>query len=916
MSTPKGPLAVVTEEQFASMLRATRGALPDTVAPGPFLEYGKDFDVGLDERARLAYDVFRDVVGGDTGDAMSFLTYENEYQWLVVRDRVVDVPMDDDDASGVTVSDMIEWFVKHRGVDISALREKFRVHNYGEFIRLLRQHRHVEMMPDALSGLCRPVVGVRELMAKISLFELLLHIRDPGVSRTHLMRDRYTAVSSHVPALFRDVHGHVHLYWSTPWPLGLVELPGDAVLRAPFSGNDVLVLVNSMFFSASTGDLVHFNMQGRVTRTCGSTRSTVTVKAADLVHAGLHGMSVEQIGALCTENTWETDHCPIFHYQHSAHTVRLTTKAENAGNRFFDGERSVRRTTYLEEDKIRKIVGNLSNPLCDRDSWYEGWVAHHSFGIANLAEMARKGQELSVPLVRVPGMWFHRYTSMMCRVTRSDSGDHSFRFAMPEDCALDARTAYPRINVRVNGTSKPVRVHLILYDSYQRYITEGSYSARPLVKRLEDGTYHVMVVDHVRPDKEPPEIAALRERMSIHFNQALRMTARAERLELVSLKENIRRAISHRFHVQVSPGESELLCSGTSELFVFLADTIKDPRVTYDGLRYWWENSCAGGHVAHAMKENRLTIRLNGSTVVDRGDASIEDVVSVKSALHDDRFVMHDDKDDRGGKIWVFVYFGSHYPRVTRFVRGTSACKALIKEHVSSKSHIDDCKTVFKQTLRLENPCVRVDACLFRPLNKTAEAERRWEDIGHVPLSTILQTTNSQLSMDKVVSHYAVALAKKRSGRCHETTDTLDACASKESVALVRGIPNGRQSLAGLRSQLLSMHREVNGDQWEEIKCKNASHTQTCASCLIHAIRLLPDGDDGGPIWSLEGYNREKSQHAQKAEKLETMIRHIRTCKGAILSAWDSDNLSGRRPGPNDATWTAIKNMIVRGGID
>ncbi len=725
----KGPLAIVTMEQFESILssQSNTGSMGGVESPKSFLEFGKDFNLPLNKDTLATYAIYCNVA---QDEHTTFLKARgSEYTSLVIDDCV-------------TATDVITWFEDNRNIDARELRKEFKMHQYGSFMSLLNKHNHIEMMPDAKStDLYRPMVVIEDLAVKISLFELILHIRDPDVSKTYMLQDRYTVASSHVPALFRDADsGSMHLYWSTPWPLGLVELPGNAEERYPFNAKHILVFGNSIFFSLFTGDIMCFNKQGRVTRYCSNQKKEITIKAADLVHAGLNGVTIEEIQKWCNQNMWETDHCPIFHMQHSAHTTRLATKAQNCRNQF-SGRSLFGCTRYLTKEEIEKILGRMSNPKDDPSSWYKGWLAHHSHDMGKLQKMARAGKTLKVPLKRVDNIWFHIDTSMMCRQVNG-----RFEFAMPEGCGMETRVAYPRITANIKDTkpiSLQVRVHLILYDSFQRYKTYGEYTERPLIQKIGDEC-HVMVVDHCKTDVDLQSTTV----QTSDMNQIRKMTARAEYLELVTCRENVVRSIGYKAFIQIE-GPDGTVCKYQSvskaTMFAFLQENFGDSRVTDQSLKYWWQHRFAKGAVKDVILEKKLTVTLNGFRIIERGIVSEQANEARKS------------KTDLNGldRLWVFVFFGDPKP-VVRYVSGIPACRALLQKYAPSEN---ETPTLFTQPLRLKNNYLSEHKCLFRPVNKTPESEIKWEEeLGHIPLSVIMK--NDEESMNQIVEHYAKHISK------------------------------------------------------------------------------------------------------------------------------------------------------------
>ena len=292
-----GPLPMVTMDDFACLLQQDGSNNPSPVpVDTSFLVFGNHFDVVMDEKTRLAWKIFSQV----TDDGKQFL--RTEYPSLVVR-------------GNTSVDDMIKWFEEHLKVDRKELRQKFLVQNYSSFVQLLDSKGHLEMMTtmvEQLSGLYIPVVQIKELKVKISLFELLLHIRNPGVSKTYLLEDTHTVAISHVPALFK-VNGQLHLFWSTPWPLGLVELPGRSDERVPFSIKDVLVFPNSMFFRPGVkSGLIHFKCTSITRERDDDSGRYITINATDIALAALIGISIEDVCLLRKKTNGRRTIVPVF----------------------------------------------------------------------------------------------------------------------------------------------------------------------------------------------------------------------------------------------------------------------------------------------------------------------------------------------------------------------------------------------------------------------------------------------------------------------------------------------------------------------------------------------------------------------------------------------------------------------------
>ena len=70
-------------------------------------------------------------------------------------------------------------------------------------------------------------------------FELILEVMQPGIRRVWLLEDGHAMASSHVPGLFRGTDDSIQLHWSTPWPLGLVEIDCKSSNESPFSSRHV-----------------------------------------------------------------------------------------------------------------------------------------------------------------------------------------------------------------------------------------------------------------------------------------------------------------------------------------------------------------------------------------------------------------------------------------------------------------------------------------------------------------------------------------------------------------------------------------------------------------------------------------------------------------------------------------------------
>ncbi|WPT11017.1 LOW QUALITY PROTEIN: hypothetical protein PSENEW3n2_00002189 [Picochlorum sp. SENEW3] len=865
----QGCMALVSPEQFESLCAIGRQAVPITVDDGSSHPYVVDAPrlmrgMGILEKTALAHAIYSDTTCQGT------LFRKEEYPSLVSSSL----------GMFVCVEDVIEWMMENLdGFILEEVKEAFQQQQFGAFVRMLQNQNMLHMMKDIYSGYMRPTVKIVELKISISLFDLILHIKEPGVCRMYLLEDDHTAAPSHVPGLFCDSQDNIHLYWSQPWPLGVVDTGSKGERREPFSCSDVLVMSNGVIFSPVSGRVRYFNIQGRMMSTFNESGNQNVIAAADVVHAALYGISVEEVRRLRQDNEWETDHCPIFHMNHSVHCVRLATRSQNMQNRIF-GRASKGRTTYFTEREAEKKYGEgITTPGNDPGQWIPAYLAHHSYTLRDLAEFCAENQEISISLQRVEGLWVQKDTSMLCRVRKDD-----YYFIMPEDCPLCERAAYPRIDTTIDGVSHPVRVHSILHDSIMRH-TDPEYK-RPLVQRLEDGQCHIMVVDHVNRDRNNQQSTTREE------NHRRKLAPRIGHLELISMSENTRRAIGTCVSIEIVDKsrdlQSDAECTGMVEIFGFLQENIAN--VSVEALRYWWENNFVHGNVADIIRQKEISIAMNNIQVVHHGRVDACKVVTLKCQV-----VQQLMSDHHGpSATWVFVYFGNEYQQTVRFTCGMSACKDLMYQHQPlGKDKVDVTDSAMQQ-LRPTGDCIRFYKCIARPLNKTPDNERTWLVNGHVPLSMILQE-----KYEEIANHY-----KRPCGHLQTYCD-----AAKEKIKECTGEINrvGGISLSrcreGIRSQLLRMYNEKVRIDQEQAGGSN-EHTSKCRSCLMHAIQLMPaENAHKTFLWSLDGYEGKTSN--SNGAILESMIQNIINYREEILAIWNEG-----QEGLEDDVWDMVTTLI------
>ncbi|KAI8106803.1 hypothetical protein M9434_001457 [Picochlorum sp. BPE23] len=727
MPAIQGCMALVSPEQFESWCAIGRQAVPITVDDGSSHPYVVDAPrlmrgMGILEKTALAHAIYSDTTCQGT-----FFRKE-EYPSLVSSSL----------GMFVCVEDVIEWMMENLdGFILEEVKEAFQQQQFGAFVSMLQNQNMLHMMKDIYSGYMRPTVKIVGLKVSISLFDLILHIKEPGVCRMYLLEDGHTTAPSHVPGLFYDSQDNIHLYWSQPWPLGVVDTGSKGERREPFSCSDVLVMSNGVIFSPVSGRVRYFNRQGRMMSTVDKSGSQNVIAAADLVHAALYGISAEEVRRLRQDNEWETDHCPIFYMNHSVHCVRLATRSQNAKNQFHNSSNS----KHLTKEEAEKKYGiSITNPCDDPDQWIEAHIAHHQNTIGDLSEYRAADKEVSICLQPVMDLWINKTTSMLCRLVCN-----GYSFFMPEDCDACGRGVYPRITVNIEGVSHRVRVHSILHDSIMRH-TDPEYK-RPLVQRLEDGQCHIMVVDHVNRDRNNQQSATREE------NHRRKMAPRIGHLELISMSENTRRAIGTCVSIEIVDKsrdlQSEAECTGMVEIFKFLQEKIAN--VSERALRYWWQNNFARGNLADIIRQKEISIAMNNIQVVHHGRVDACKVVTLKCQV-----VQQLMSDHHGpSATWVFVYFGNEYQQTVRFTGGMGACKDLMYQYVPDGEDIILVTDSAMQQLRPTGNCIRFYKCIARPLNKTPNNERTWLVNGHVPLSMILQE-----KYEEIANHYKRPCAK------------------------------------------------------------------------------------------------------------------------------------------------------------
>eukprot|EP00889_Picochlorum_renovo_P006204 jgi/Picre1/33234/NNA_008559.t1 len=239
----EGCMALVSLEQFESWCAIGRQAVPITVDDGSSHPYVVDAPrlmqgMGILEKTALAHAIYSDTTCQGT------LFRKEEYPSLVSSSL----------GMFVCVEDVIEWMMENLdGFILEEVKEAFQQQQFGAFVRMLENQNMLHMMEDIYSGYMRPTVKIVELKVSISLFDLILHIKEPGVCRMYLLEDGHTAAPSHVPGLFYDSQDNIHLYWSQPWPLGVVDTGSKGERREPFSCSDVLVMSNGVIFSPVSG---------------------------------------------------------------------------------------------------------------------------------------------------------------------------------------------------------------------------------------------------------------------------------------------------------------------------------------------------------------------------------------------------------------------------------------------------------------------------------------------------------------------------------------------------------------------------------------------------------------------------------------------------------------------------------------
>ena len=353
MPAIQGCMALVSQEQFESLCEIGRQIRPiytaNDASSHPCIMDARHLmqGTGEDEKTALAYAIYSDTTLEGT------LFRKQEYPSLVPISSEVTAS-----EALVCVEDVIAWMTENLdGFVLEEVKEAFENQQFGAFVALVQNHNMIDMMEDIYSGYLRPTVKVKELKVSIGLFDLILHIKQPEVCRMYLLDDGHTVAPSHVPGLFCDSENTIHLYWSYPWPLGIVDTGSKGDDRVPFSCNEILVMSNGVCFSPSTGSMRHFNRQGHIMSSADESGSQQVITAGDLVHGALYGYSLEKMRKLRQDNAWENDHCPIFHMNHSVHCMRLTTRRENSKNQILG--RTPRITRYLTKEEAEEKYGRI-----------------------------------------------------------------------------------------------------------------------------------------------------------------------------------------------------------------------------------------------------------------------------------------------------------------------------------------------------------------------------------------------------------------------------------------------------------------------------------------------------------------------------------------------------------------------------
>ena len=941
----QGCMALVSQEQFESLCAIGRQAVPITVDDGSSHPYVMDAPrlmrgMGILEKTALAHAIYSDTTCQGT------LFRNEEYPSLVSSSL----------GMFVCVEDVIGWMMENLdGFILEEVKEAFQQQQFGAFLRMLQNQNMLHMMKDIYSGYLRPTVKIVELMVSISLFDLILHIKEPGVCRMYLLGDGHTTAPSHVPGLFLDSENTIHLYWSQPWPLGIVDTGSKGEYREPFSSSDVLVMSNGVIFSPVSGRVRYFNRQGRMMSTVDKSGNQNVIAAGDLMHAALYGISVDEVRRLRQDNGWETDHCPIFHMNHSVHCVRLATPSQNKQNRIF-GRASKGRATYFTEREAEKKYGEgITTPGNDPGQWIQAYLAHHSYTMRDLADFCAENQEISISLQRVEGLWVHKDTSMFCRVRKGD-----YYFIMPEDCSLCERATYPRIDTTIDGDCHLVRVHLILHDSIMRH-TDPEYE-RPLVQRLaEDGQCHIMVVDHVKQDRNNQQSTTREE------NHRRKMAPRIGHLELISMSENTRRAIGTCVSIEILEKsrelQSEAECTGMVEIFAFLQENIAN--VSGEALRYWWANNFARGNVADIIRQKEISIAMNNIQVVHHGLVDEAKVVTLKCQVAQQLVPDHVTSAAGPSATWVLVYFGNEYQQTVRFTCRMGACKDLMYQHQPLGQDKIDVTDSAMQQLRPTGDCIRFYKCIARPLNKTPDNERKWLDNGHVPLSMILQE-----KYEEIANHYEHVCAQKMTPsqpycdaareKIKECTESIERLQLLHHVSTCTSDPSrGKHCPVGLQEcdRLNALGHHIRGCQdprctfpdcqkwnvamkkhWQDVrqeKCRNSG----CLMCALNRpTTTLDTGErnrvggrsfrrcrDGIRSQLLRMYNEKVRIDQEQAGGIHSAKEHASKCRSCLMHAiqlmpienahktflWSLDGYQGKKASNNsEILESMIQNII------
>ncbi|KAI8108216.1 hypothetical protein M9434_006245 [Picochlorum sp. BPE23] len=884
----EGCMALVLQEHFESLCAIERRVRPITANDGsshPYVVDARHLMQGNreNEKTALAYAIYSDTTLEGT------LFRKEEYPSLVpISSEVTALE------AMVCVEDVIEWMTENLdGFVLGEVKEAFKNQQFGAFVAILRNQSMIDMMEDVYSGYLRPIVKVKELKVSLGLFDLILHIMQPGVCRMYLLDDDHTVAPSHVPGLFCDSENTIHLYWSHPWPLGIVDTGAKGDDRAPFSCNEILVMSNGVCFSPSTGSMRHFNRQGHIMSSLYESGSQKIITAGDLVHGALYGLSLDRMRNLRQDNAWENDHCPIFHMNHSVHCMRLTTRRENSKNQILG--RTPRIARHLTREEAEERYGRIdTTPGNDDDptqQWIPAYLAYHSYTTRDLAAFCAENREISIPLQRVEGLWVHKDTSMLCSVC---NGVHSF--IMPEDCLLCERAMYPRICATIDGESHTARVHLILHDSFMRHVDPG-YVERPLVQRLpEDGRCHIMVVDHVDQGEHGQRYSTREE------NRMRRLTPRCELLELISAGENTLRAIGTQLYIEIQEEgpagrRYSCQCTGMEDIFRFLKETlnaiiemcsnisVQRLLLQREALKYWWEINFLGGTVAMIIREKKISIAMNGIQVINHGDVDKYKVDRLKYLLAEQRT----DQKNPCTRTWVLLYFGDDYQKTVRFTCGMTACKDLMYQYVPDGEDIILVTDSAMEQLRPTGNCIKFYKCIARPLNRTPSSEEMWNRIGHVPLSMML---NRQY--EEIANHYERPCAREKIKECTGEINRV-------------GGSSLRRCREGIRSQLLRMYNAKTKTNQEQAggSQRIKEHTSKCRSCLMHAIQLMPaENAHRTFLWSLDDYGGKTSNN--NCDILKSMIQNIINHRGEILALWNNGQ-------EDDDVWDMVTFLMVFG---